>query len=143
LIDALWIDASKRGGTKARVDAAAGVERGSEEGAWDVSKSMRDRLRELREDRGARSAAEVMVKRGRGGCGGWWGHSTLLATLLLKVSYRVVVSVILDSWKRDKSETMSDQEQLKDIATPHDHDVLSGRGNFVNHHAGNENFRAL
>ncbi|KAL3775216.1 hypothetical protein ACHAWO_007888 [Cyclotella atomus] len=38
---------------------------------------------------------------------------------------------------------MSDQEQLKDITTPHDHDVLSGRGNFVNHHAGNENFRAL
>lgn len=32
---------------------------------------------------------------------------------------------------------------LHDIVTPHDHDVLSGRGNFVNYHAGNEHFRAL
>ncbi|KAL7503173.1 hypothetical protein ACHAXN_001002 [Cyclotella atomus] len=38
---------------------------------------------------------------------------------------------------------MSEPEQLKDIITPHAHDVLSGRGNFVNHHGGNENFRAL
>jgi hypothetical protein len=29
------------------------------------------------------------------------------------------------------------------IVTPHDHDVLSGRGNFVNYHAGNEHFRNL
>lgn len=29
------------------------------------------------------------------------------------------------------------------IITPHEHDVLSGRGNFVNYHAGNEHFRAL
>jgi hypothetical protein len=29
------------------------------------------------------------------------------------------------------------------ITTPHDHDVLSGRGNFVNYHPGNEHFRAL
>lgn len=29
------------------------------------------------------------------------------------------------------------------IENPHDHDVLSGRGNFVNYHAGNEFFRAL
>ena len=29
------------------------------------------------------------------------------------------------------------------IVTPHEHDVLSGRGNFVNYHAGNEHFRAL
>ena len=29
------------------------------------------------------------------------------------------------------------------IVTPHDHDVLSGRGNFVNYHAGNEHFRGL
>lgn len=29
------------------------------------------------------------------------------------------------------------------IETPHDHDILSGRGNFVNYHAGNEHFRAL
>lgn len=29
------------------------------------------------------------------------------------------------------------------IVTPHDHDVLSGRGNFVNYHVGNEHFRAL
>jgi len=33
--------------------------------------------------------------------------------------------------------------QICDIETPHDHDVLSGRGNFVNYHAGNEYFRAL
>jgi hypothetical protein len=29
------------------------------------------------------------------------------------------------------------------IKTPHDHDVLSGRGNFVNYHPGNEYFRSL
>jgi hypothetical protein len=29
------------------------------------------------------------------------------------------------------------------ILEPHEHDVLSGRGNFVNYHAGNEHFRAL
>ena len=29
------------------------------------------------------------------------------------------------------------------IVHPHEHDVLSGRGNFVNYHAGNEHFRAL
>jgi hypothetical protein len=29
------------------------------------------------------------------------------------------------------------------IDNPHDHDVLSGRGNFVNYHAGNEHFRVL
>ena len=33
--------------------------------------------------------------------------------------------------------------QDRDIVTPHEHDVLSGRGNFVNYHAGNEHFRAL
>ena len=42
---------------------------------------------------------------------------------------------------------MSKQQQgkypLHDIITPHEHDVLSGRGNFVNYHAGNEHFRAL
>jgi hypothetical protein len=31
----------------------------------------------------------------------------------------------------------------KGIITPHAHDVLSGRGNFVNYHAGNEFFRSL
>eukprot|EP00522_Entomoneis_paludosa_P008772 CAMPEP_0172447808 /NCGR_PEP_ID=MMETSP1065-20121228/7010_1 /TAXON_ID=265537 /ORGANISM="Amphiprora paludosa, Strain CCMP125" /LENGTH=555 /DNA_ID=CAMNT_0013199179 /DNA_START=72 /DNA_END=1739 /DNA_ORIENTATION=- len=34
-------------------------------------------------------------------------------------------------------------QQLHEIVTPHDHDVLSGRGNFVNYHAGNEHFRSL
>lgn len=29
------------------------------------------------------------------------------------------------------------------IKIPHDHDVLSGRGNFVNYHPGNEHFRSL
>ena len=29
------------------------------------------------------------------------------------------------------------------IEVPHDHDVLSGRGNFVNYHPGNEHFRLL
>ena len=33
--------------------------------------------------------------------------------------------------------------QMHGIVTPHDHDVLSGRGNFVNYHPGNEHFRAL
>ena len=37
---------------------------------------------------------------------------------------------------------MSNQQD-RDIITPHEHDVLSGRGNFVNYHAGNEHFRAL
>lgn len=32
---------------------------------------------------------------------------------------------------------------LSGIQAPHDHDVLSGRGNFVNYHTGNEHFRAL
>lgn len=30
-----------------------------------------------------------------------------------------------------------------DIVAPHEHDVLSGRGNFVNYHVGNEHFRNL
>jgi hypothetical protein len=43
---------------------------------------------------------------------------------------------------------MSSQEDEEEqtgegILTPHEHDVLSGRGNFVNYHAGNEHFRAL
>lgn len=39
---------------------------------------------------------------------------------------------------------MSENQQLeKGIKSPHDHDVLSGRGNFVNYHAGNEYFRGL
>eukprot|EP00523_Entomoneis_sp_CCMP467_P006981 CAMPEP_0168733824 /NCGR_PEP_ID=MMETSP0724-20121128/8494_1 /TAXON_ID=265536 /ORGANISM="Amphiprora sp., Strain CCMP467" /LENGTH=554 /DNA_ID=CAMNT_0008780903 /DNA_START=32 /DNA_END=1696 /DNA_ORIENTATION=+ len=38
---------------------------------------------------------------------------------------------------------MMGQQQLHEIVTPHDHDVLSGRGNFVNYHAGNEHFRSL
>ena len=29
------------------------------------------------------------------------------------------------------------------IETPHDHDVLAGRGNFVSYHPGNEHFRGL
>lgn len=39
--------------------------------------------------------------------------------------------------------TMSNKGQMDGIITPHDHDVLSGRGNFVNYHVGNEHFRAL
>jgi hypothetical protein len=35
------------------------------------------------------------------------------------------------------------REQLKNVAEPHKHDVLSGRGNFINHHSGNEIFRKL
>jgi hypothetical protein len=38
--------------------------------------------------------------------------------------------------------TMSKQ-QLHSIVAPHEHDVLSGRGNFVNYHIGNEHFRNL
>lgn len=33
--------------------------------------------------------------------------------------------------------------ETANIQHPHEHDVLSGRGNFVNYHAGNEYFRAL
>eukprot|EP00339_Tiarina_fusa_P005057 CAMPEP_0117015240 /NCGR_PEP_ID=MMETSP0472-20121206/12212_1 /TAXON_ID=693140 ORGANISM="Tiarina fusus, Strain LIS" /NCGR_SAMPLE_ID=MMETSP0472 /ASSEMBLY_ACC=CAM_ASM_000603 /LENGTH=488 /DNA_ID=CAMNT_0004718995 /DNA_START=26 /DNA_END=1492 /DNA_ORIENTATION=+ len=39
--------------------------------------------------------------------------------------------------------TSGAKQPAADIVTPHDHDVLSGRGNFVNYHAGNEHFRAL
>lgn len=42
-----------------------------------------------------------------------------------------------------KSTMSSGKQQMHDIVTPHEHDVLSGRGNFVNYHAGNEHFRAL
>jgi len=38
---------------------------------------------------------------------------------------------------------MTGKQQAEGIKTPHDHDVLSGRGNFVNYHPGNEHFRAL
>ena len=40
---------------------------------------------------------------------------------------------------------VSDDDGIRGVAieTPHDHDILSGRGNFVNYHAGNEHFRAL
>ena len=38
---------------------------------------------------------------------------------------------------------MSKEQESEGIVTPHEHDVLSGRGNFVNYHAGNEHFRAL
>jgi hypothetical protein len=38
---------------------------------------------------------------------------------------------------------MNGKSKAEDIVHPHDHDVLSGRGNFVNYHAGNEHFRAL
>jgi hypothetical protein len=37
----------------------------------------------------------------------------------------------------------SGKKQVTEIVIPHVHDVLSGRGNFVNYHAGNEHFRAL
>jgi len=40
------------------------------------------------------------------------------------------------------STTMS-HHPIDGVEHPHAHDVLSGRGNFVNYHAGNEHFRAL
>jgi hypothetical protein len=44
----------------------------------------------------------------------------------------------------NKKATMaSGKQQMSGIINPHDHDVLSGRGNFVNYHAGNEHFRGL
>lgn len=55
------MEASKSGGTKAKVAAAAGADRGSVEGPWEVSKRMRERLREVREERGARLSAVVDV----------------------------------------------------------------------------------
>lgn len=36
-----------------------------------------------------------------------------------------------------------DFDRMNSILNPHEHDVLSGRGNFVNYHPGNEHFRAL
>eukprot|EP00542_Grammatophora_oceanica_P018029 CAMPEP_0194047932 /NCGR_PEP_ID=MMETSP0009_2-20130614/26244_1 /TAXON_ID=210454 /ORGANISM="Grammatophora oceanica, Strain CCMP 410" /LENGTH=462 /DNA_ID=CAMNT_0038693691 /DNA_START=92 /DNA_END=1480 /DNA_ORIENTATION=+ len=48
-----------------------------------------------------------------------------------------------DQINGDSSKRSSSQQLMKDIVTPHEHDVLSGRGNFVNYHAGNEHFRAL
>ena len=43
-----------------------------------------------------------------------------------------------------KKPPVDDNEHLGDpIETPHRHDVLSGRGNFVNNHSGNEFFRTL
>ena len=56
------MDASKRGGTNASVAAAEGLDRGSVRGAWEVSKRMRERLREDREDTGAKSVAADMVR---------------------------------------------------------------------------------
>jgi hypothetical protein len=35
------------------------------------------------------------------------------------------------------------KQQMHGILAPHEHDVLSGRGNFVNYHVGNEHFRNL
>lgn len=40
-------------------------------------------------------------------------------------------------------EMASEEQETKGIVNPHEHDVLSGRGNFVNYHAGNEYFREL
>ena len=34
-------------------------------------------------------------------------------------------------------------QELSNIEHPHEHDVLSGRGNFVNYHEGNEYYRIL
>jgi len=44
---------------------------------------------------------------------------------------------------QDDEQKEEEEEQVDNIITPHEHDVLSGRGNFVNYHAGNEHFRAL
>jgi hypothetical protein len=43
------------------------------------------------------------------------------------------------------SDGTGDQSKRQDgsIIYPHEHDVLSGRGNFVNYHPGNEYFREL
>eukprot|EP00804_Cyclotella_cryptica_P001550 CCRYP_003755-RA/>CCRYP_003755-RA protein AED:0.36 eAED:0.36 QI:24/1/1/1/1/0.66/3/0/156 len=38
---------------------------------------------------------------------------------------------------------MAENKQLNFITAPHAHDVLSGRGNLVNRHRGNVNFRSL
>ena len=47
---------------------------------------------------------------------------------------------LAEEWRRA---TMASKQQTSGIVNPHEHDVLSGRGNFVNYHAGNEHFRAL
>ena len=45
--------------------------------------------------------------------------------------------------KDDTSNKAGAEDANEGILTPHDHDVLSGRGNSVNHHPGNEYFRSL
>ena len=67
-------------------------------------------------------------------------QSTLRSLFSSQISLLPINEIVAD---RSPSTVMSEPEQLKDIITPHAHDVLSGRGNFVNHHGGNENFRAL
>jgi hypothetical protein len=47
-------------------------------------------------------------------------------------------SAVITMSKSDKH-----SQRFDGIEYPHDHDVLSGRGNFVNYHAGNEHFRKL
>ena len=45
---------------------------------------------------------------------------------------------INDANGHDITTTNNDEDSTGGIATPHDHDVLSGRGNTVNRHPGNE-----
>lgn len=42
-----------------------------------------------------------------------------------------------------KKEKQQQTEKVKNISLPHEHDVLCGRGNFVNYHPGNEYYRSL
>ena len=50
------------------------------------------------------------------------------------------------SWRHPSLESFIDQmisDQSNGTLNPHSNDVLSGRGNFVNYHEGNRNFRAI
>lgn len=76
----------------------------------------------------------------------FWGH-IVFSLLLLILPRDSTVSNFCERFfvatetKMENGNVTSDTKA--EVVVPHDHDVLSGRGNFVNYHAGNEHFRAL
>jgi hypothetical protein len=67
----------------------------------------------------------------------------IISTGQLAAASYLLGAILLPSVPTMPEEEDQDQGQGEVIVTPHDHDVLSGRGNFVNYHKGNEHFRAL
>ena len=57
----------------------------------------------------------------------------------LRAFFKFIFPHIFSACKTHR--TMS--QQAANIVQPHEHDVLSGRGNYVNYHTGNEFFRSL